>query len=180
MSCSDHQVSQSAEVVGSPGGGKQSANLIDPSQLHFTLASQPSSSTRTIVPLAFASADSPHTRLPRGPLIHRASALRSGLWLPNASGTSAHPPPPTWARPVTPTITVISHRTVMYDQYSTAVTPQFGVEFIGSLMPGFDNRATRRVCMNVPGWQEGPAAAPEGSLFRYFLRNITVFVNQQA
>jgi hypothetical protein len=36
----------------------------------------------------------------------------------------------------------------MYDQYA-AVTQQLGVEFVGSLMTGFNNRATRRVCMDI-------------------------------
>jgi hypothetical protein len=35
VSCSGHQVSQSAQVVSSSGEGKQPANLLDPSQLHF-------------------------------------------------------------------------------------------------------------------------------------------------
>ena len=35
VSCSGHQVSQSAEVVGSSGEGKQPPDLVDPSQLHF-------------------------------------------------------------------------------------------------------------------------------------------------
>src|ERR1700758_3299815 len=34
-SCFRHQVSQSAEVVSSPGESKQPPNLVDPSQLHF-------------------------------------------------------------------------------------------------------------------------------------------------
>jgi hypothetical protein len=43
----------------------------------------------------------------------------------------------------------------MYHQY-TAVTQQRGVEFVGSLMPGFNNRATRPVCRTFRRWQEGP------------------------
>jgi hypothetical protein len=34
VSRSGHQVSQSAQVVGGPGEGKQPSHLVDPSQLH--------------------------------------------------------------------------------------------------------------------------------------------------
>ena len=62
----------------------------------------------------------------------------------------------------------------MYDQY-TAVTQQLGVEFVGSLMPGFNNRATRRTCMDIPALaRRTSAAAPEGSMFRSFLRDIVL------
>ncbi len=63
---------------------------------------------------------------------------------------------------------------VIYDQY-TAVTQQLGVEFVGSLMPGFNNPATRRVCMDLPALtRRTSAAAPEGSMFRSFLRDIVL------
>jgi len=35
LSCSGHQGSQSAQVVGGSGEGKQPPHLVDPSQLHF-------------------------------------------------------------------------------------------------------------------------------------------------
>ncbi len=35
VSCSGHQVSQSAQIVGGPGEGEQPPDLVDPSQLHF-------------------------------------------------------------------------------------------------------------------------------------------------
>jgi hypothetical protein len=69
----------------------------------------------------------------------------------------------------------------MYDQY-TAVTKRIGVEFVGSLMPGFNNRATSRVGMDIPALaRRTSAAAPEGTI-RGFLRDIsfTAFANQQA
>jgi hypothetical protein len=62
----------------------------------------------------------------------------------------------------------------MYDEY-TAVTQQLGVEFVGSLMPGFNNRATRRVCMDIPALaRRTSATAPEGSMFRSFLRDVVL------
>jgi hypothetical protein len=62
----------------------------------------------------------------------------------------------------------------MYDQY-IAVTQQLGVEFVGSLMPGFNNRATRRVCMDIPALaRRTSATAAEGSMFRSFLRDVVL------
>jgi hypothetical protein len=62
----------------------------------------------------------------------------------------------------------------MYDQYM-AVTQQLGVEFVGSFMPGFNNRATRRICMDIPALaRRTSATAPEGSMFRSFLRDIVL------
>jgi hypothetical protein len=62
-------------------------------------------------------------------------------------------------------------------------TQQLGVKFVSSLMPGFNNRAMRRVCMKIPALAgKTRAAAPEGSMFRSFLRDIGfgAFANQQA
>lgn len=68
----------------------------------------------------------------------------------------------------------LAQHATMYDQY-TAVTQQLGVEFVGSLMPGFNNRATRRVCMDIPALaRRTSATAPEGSMFRSFLRDIVL------
>jgi len=62
----------------------------------------------------------------------------------------------------------------MYDQY-LAVTQQLGVEFVGSLMPGFNNRATRRVCMDIPALaRRTSATAAEGSMFRSFLKDVVL------
>ena len=62
----------------------------------------------------------------------------------------------------------------MYDQYA-AVTQQLGVEFVGSLGPGVNNRATRRVCLDSPALaRRTNATAAEGSMFRSFLRDIVL------
>jgi hypothetical protein len=62
----------------------------------------------------------------------------------------------------------------MYDQY-IAVTQQLGVDFVGSLMPGFNNRATRRECMDIPALaRRTSATADEGSMFRSFLRDVVL------
>src|SRR5580700_4913422 len=76
MSCFRYQVSQSAEVVSSAGKGEQPPNLVDPSQLHFPdhphhfhpperlLHSFSLPLTHLIPPMS------------RGPLVHRAPAVR--------------------------------------------------------------------------------------------------------
>jgi glycoprotein endo-alpha-1,2-mannosidase len=65
------------------------------------------------------------------------------------------------------------HRT-RHDEYQ-ATAQQLGVDFVASLMPGFNDRAVRRVCANNPALaRRTSAAAQEGSMFRSFLRDIAL------
>jgi glycoprotein endo-alpha-1,2-mannosidase len=61
-----------------------------------------------------------------------------------------------------------------YNEYE-ATAQQLGVDFVASLMPGFNDRAVRRQCANNPALaRRTSAAAEEGSMFRSFLRDIAL------
>jgi hypothetical protein len=60
----------------------------------------------------------------------------------------------------------------MYSQYQ-AVANQLGVDFIPSVTPGFNDRATRRICANDPALaRRTSAAAAEGSMFTNFVKDL--------
>jgi glycoprotein endo-alpha-1,2-mannosidase len=62
----------------------------------------------------------------------------------------------------------------MYQQYQ-AVAQQLGVDFIPSLVPGFNDRAVRRTCANNPALaRRTNAAATEGSMFAKFLNDLAL------
>jgi hypothetical protein len=62
----------------------------------------------------------------------------------------------------------------MYQQY-LAVAQQVGVEFVPSLVPGFNDRAVRRTCANNPALARRTSAnAPEGSMFDSFLKDLAL------
>ena len=62
----------------------------------------------------------------------------------------------------------------MYAQYQ-AVTRQLGVDFIPSLIPGFNDRAVRRTCANNPALGRRTSAnAAEGSMFENFLGTLAL------
>jgi hypothetical protein len=50
-----------------------------------------------------------------------------------------------------------------------------GVEFVPSLVPGFNDRAVRRTCANNPALARRTSAnAPEGSMFDSFLKDLAL------
>ena len=56
-----------------------------------------------------------------------------------------------------------------------AVAQQYGVDFIPSLTPGFNDRAVRRLCADNPALARRTGAnAPEGSMFTSFLGDIAL------
>jgi glycoprotein endo-alpha-1,2-mannosidase len=62
----------------------------------------------------------------------------------------------------------------MYQQYQ-AVAQQSGVDFLPSLVPGFNDRAVRRTCANNPALaRRTSAAAAEGSMFAKFLNDLAL------
>jgi glycoprotein endo-alpha-1,2-mannosidase len=62
----------------------------------------------------------------------------------------------------------------MEDQYQ-AVAQQYGVDFVPSVMPGFNDRAVRRVCANNRALaRRENAGAPEGSMFSRILGEIAL------
>jgi glycoprotein endo-alpha-1,2-mannosidase len=62
----------------------------------------------------------------------------------------------------------------MYSQYQ-AVAKRVGVDFIPSVTPGFNDRATRRICANDPALaRRTSAAAAEGSMFDNFLKDLAL------
>jgi glycoprotein endo-alpha-1,2-mannosidase len=62
----------------------------------------------------------------------------------------------------------------MYSEYQ-AVAQGLGVDFIPSLMPGFNDRAVRRTCANNPALARRTSArAPEGSMFASFLGDLAL------
>jgi glycoprotein endo-alpha-1,2-mannosidase len=62
----------------------------------------------------------------------------------------------------------------MYQQYQ-AVAQQLAVEFVPSLVPGFNDRAVRRTCANNPALaRRTSASAPEGSMFDSFLKDLAL------
>ena len=61
-----------------------------------------------------------------------------------------------------------------YSQYQAAAQA-LGVEFVPSIMPGFNDRAVRRTCANNPALaRRTSAVAPEGSMFAAFLNNLAI------
>lgn len=61
-----------------------------------------------------------------------------------------------------------------YSQYQAAAQA-LGVEFVPSIMPGFNDRAVRRTCANNPALaRRTSATAPEGSMFAAFLNNLAL------
>jgi glycoprotein endo-alpha-1,2-mannosidase len=64
--------------------------------------------------------------------------------------------------------------TTMYAQYQV-VAQQLGVDFIPSLIPGYNDRAVRRTCANNPALaRRTSAAAAEGSMFSSFLNTLAL------
>jgi glycoprotein endo-alpha-1,2-mannosidase len=62
----------------------------------------------------------------------------------------------------------------MYSEYQ-AVAQQLGVDFIPSVTPGFNDRATRRTCANDPALaRRTSASAAEGSMFDSFLKDLAL------
>jgi glycoprotein endo-alpha-1,2-mannosidase len=62
----------------------------------------------------------------------------------------------------------------MYRQYQT-VAQQLGVDFIPSVMPGFNDRGVRRTCADNPALaRRTSATAAEGSMFTSFLRDLAL------
>jgi hypothetical protein len=62
----------------------------------------------------------------------------------------------------------------MYQQYQ-AIADQLGVDFVPSVMPGFNDRAVRRVCAENPALaRRTSATAAEGSLFHDFLTSLAL------
>jgi glycoprotein endo-alpha-1,2-mannosidase len=62
----------------------------------------------------------------------------------------------------------------MYQQYQ-AVAQQSGVEFVPSVVPGFNDRAVRRTCANNPALARRTSAnAAEGSMFDSFLKQLAL------
>jgi glycoprotein endo-alpha-1,2-mannosidase len=65
-------------------------------------------------------------------------------------------------------------QTNMYQQYY-AIAQQLGVDFVPSLVPGFNDRAVRRTCANNPALaRRTSASAPEGSMFASFLKDLAL------
>jgi glycoprotein endo-alpha-1,2-mannosidase len=61
-----------------------------------------------------------------------------------------------------------------YAEYQ-AVAQQLGVDFVPSLIPGFNDRAVRRTCANNPALaRRTSASAPEGSMFKNFVRSLAL------
>lgn len=62
----------------------------------------------------------------------------------------------------------------MYQQYQ-AVAQQLGVDFIPSVVPGFNDRAVRRSCANNPALaRRTSASAAEGSMFNNFVQQLAI------
>ena len=56
-----------------------------------------------------------------------------------------------------------------------AVAKQLGVEFVSSLMPGYNDRAIRRTCANNPALaRRTNGSAAEGSMYESFLRDVAL------
>jgi glycoprotein endo-alpha-1,2-mannosidase len=65
-------------------------------------------------------------------------------------------------------------QSTMYQQYQ-AVAQQLGVDFIPSVVPGFNDRAVRRTCANNPALARRTSAnAAEGSMFNNFLQQLAI------
>jgi glycoprotein endo-alpha-1,2-mannosidase len=65
-------------------------------------------------------------------------------------------------------------QTAMYQKYQ-AVAQQLGVDFIPSVVPGFNDRAVRRTCANNPALARRTSAnAAEGSIFTSFLKDLAL------
>ena len=68
----------------------------------------------------------------------------------------------------------LAFHSTMYSQYQ-AVAQQLGVDFIPSVMPGFNDRGVRRTCANNPALaRRTSATATEGSVFTNFLRDLAL------
>ena len=68
----------------------------------------------------------------------------------------------------------LAFHSTMYGQYQ-AVAQQLGVDFIPSVMPGFNDRAVRRTCANNPALARRTSAkAAEGSMFASFLKDLAL------
>jgi glycoprotein endo-alpha-1,2-mannosidase len=68
----------------------------------------------------------------------------------------------------------LAFHTLRYAQYQAAAQA-LGVDFIPSLLPGFNDRAVRRTCANNPALaRRTSAAAPEGSMFMSFLNQLAL------
>jgi hypothetical protein len=62
----------------------------------------------------------------------------------------------------------------MYSQYA-AVAKQLGVDFVPSVMPGFNDRAIRQTCADHPALARRTSAdAVEGSMFNGFLQQLAI------
>jgi glycoprotein endo-alpha-1,2-mannosidase len=62
----------------------------------------------------------------------------------------------------------------MYQKYQ-AVAQQLGVDFIPSVVPGYNDRAVRRICANNPALARRTSAnAAEGSMFASFLKDLAL------
>jgi hypothetical protein len=62
----------------------------------------------------------------------------------------------------------------MYQKYQ-AVAQQLGVDFIPSVVPGYNDRAVRRTCANNPALARRTSAnAAEGSMFASFLKDLAL------
>jgi glycoprotein endo-alpha-1,2-mannosidase len=62
----------------------------------------------------------------------------------------------------------------MYQKYQ-AVAQQLGVDFIPSVVPGYNDRAVRRICANNPALARRTSAnAAEGSMFASFVKDLAL------
>jgi glycoprotein endo-alpha-1,2-mannosidase len=62
----------------------------------------------------------------------------------------------------------------MYQKYE-AVAQQLGVDFIPSVVPGYNDRAVRRICANNPALARRTSAnAAEGSMFASFVKDLAL------
>jgi glycoprotein endo-alpha-1,2-mannosidase len=62
----------------------------------------------------------------------------------------------------------------MYQKYQ-AVAQQLGVDFVPSVVPGYNDRAVRRTCANNPALARRTSAnAAEGSMFASFLKDLAL------
>jgi hypothetical protein len=68
----------------------------------------------------------------------------------------------------------LAMHSAMYSQYAAAAK-QLGVDFVPSVMPGFNDRAIRQTCANHPALARRTSAeAVEGSMFNSFLQQLAI------
>jgi hypothetical protein len=68
----------------------------------------------------------------------------------------------------------LAMHSTMYSQYAAAAK-QLGVDFVPSVMPGFNDRAIRQTCANHPALARRTSAeAVEGSMFNSFLQQLAI------